>query len=449
MSQGKVDNMNFSVTEKDGQEIFVCNICQKEAKTAKAVKAHITSKHRERPVDSDDEEDANKKRSKEDDDKDDEVQEEELNEWLRKASEAGASGTSSPPEEFVPPTSHHEIERMVIDSSTGMEGTLEQAVERIRFLESEAKSQEDQIKEMAAQIQTKTDLVHIANSKAEEIASKLEEKESMLKKFNATFAFMKTEIVKLKEENGGGTNQEIAKKLKKATDELKIKSKMLDEAERAKEELNIKVGTEMSIRAKSEADNVMLQNCIKALQSVVDNKETNQKKVKERCSFLDKPGGCKKGLKCNFQHPEGEPMKAGRQDCVFWLTGRCKYPDTECRGEHDPAKKGSNGKKKDNMMGFAESLVQVLDQANQMEATWNPAQGLEGQSNIMALLQGILQPTNQQVPPPPFTNSSTNFVTTGRSLAGQQVPTFQQAGSSNDPAQLLLQALQLAQAARR
>ena len=133
---------------------------------------------------------------------------------------------------------------------------------------------------MAAQIQTKTDLVHIANSKAEEIASKLEEKESMLKKFNATFAFMKTEIVKLKEENGGGTNQEIAKKLKKATDELKIKNKMLDEAEKVKEELNIKVGKEISLRAKSEADNVMLQNCIKALQSVVDNKETYQMKVK-------------------------------------------------------------------------------------------------------------------------------------------------------------------------
>ena len=155
-------------------------------------------------------------------------------------------------------------------------------------------------------------------------------------------------------------------------------------------------------------------------------------------------------MKCNFHHPEGEATKAGRQDCVFWLTGRCKYSDAECRGEHDPSKKGSSGKKKDDMMGFADSLVQVLGQVSQMEAIRNPAQGLEGQSNnINALIQGILQANNQQMPPPPFTNSSTNFVTTGRSLAGQQAPTFQQAGTSNDPAQLLLQALQLAQAARR
>ena len=372
---------------------LVCNICQKEAKTAKAVKAHITSKHRERPADSDDEDDPNKKRSKEDDDKDDDVQEEELDEWLKRAREAGASEHSSPPEEVDHSSSLHDIEsneRMVIDSSSGMEGTLKQAVERIKFLENEAISQEDLIKGMEAQIQTKTDLVNIANSKAEEVTSKLEEKESMIKKFNSTFAFMKTEIAKLKEEKGGGTNQEIAKKLKKTTDELKAMSKMVDEAEKAKEELNIKVGKEMSLRAKAEADNIIMQNCIKALQSVVDNKETNQKKTKERCSFLDKPGGCKKGEKCNFQNPEGVPTTAGRQDCTFWMTGRCKYSETECRGEHDPAKKGINGKTRNEMTGFAESLAQVLGQASQVEATRNPTQGLESQNSIQALLQGVI-----------------------------------------------------------
>ena len=86
------------------------------------------------------------------------------------------------------------------------------------------------------------------------------------------------------------------------------------------------------------------------------------------------------------------------------------------------------------MVGFAESLVQVLTgQARQMEATRNPAQGLEGKNNNMAL-------NNQQMLPPPFTKSS-NLLATGRYLAGQQVSTFQQVGSSNDQVQLLLQAL--------
>ena len=53
---------------------------------------------------------------------------------------------------------------------------------------------------------------------------------------------MKAEVAKMKEEAGGGTNQEIAKKLKKANDEAKTKTKMLEEAQKEKEELSIRVG---------------------------------------------------------------------------------------------------------------------------------------------------------------------------------------------------------------
>ena len=45
---------------------------------------------------------------------------------------------------------------------------------------------------------------------------------------------MKAEVAKMKEESGGGTNQEIAKKLKKANDESKTKAKMLEEAQKEK-----------------------------------------------------------------------------------------------------------------------------------------------------------------------------------------------------------------------
>ena len=122
---------------------------------------------------------------------------------------------------------------------------------------------------------------------------------------------------------------------------------MLEEFEKAKEELNIKVGKEMLLRAKAEGDNEMLQDCAKALQSVVDKqnpKESNKERYKNRCTFLDKPGGCKKGSKCNFWHPGSEVPRAGRQDCTFWLAGSCKYEDAECSKEHDPMKKGSKAK---------------------------------------------------------------------------------------------------------
>ena len=130
---------------------------------------------------------------------------------------------------------------------------------------------------------------------------------------------VKKELDKIKEEKGGGTNQDLAKKLKKATDDLKVKAKLLDESEKAKEELNIKVGKEISLRAKAEADAVMLQDCVKALQSVVDSKTTSKEatKDKEKCSFLEKPGGCKKGSRCRFQHPGEENSRAGKTDCTF------------------------------------------------------------------------------------------------------------------------------------
>ena len=465
LSQGKVDNTNFTVSEKDGQETFICNICQKETKTAKSVKAHITSKHRERPVDSEDDDPTNKRcKDKDGNEEDNEVAEEELDEWLRKAQDADGNRAASQPATENSPSSRPQPEpesvaedRMVIDTSSGMEGSFRQAVERIQFLETELKSQEDLIKSMETKMETKNDLMNIANSKVEELESKLEEKESMITKFNTTFTFMKKEITKLKEENGGGTNQEIAKKLKKANDDLKNKTKLVEEVEKAKEELNMKVGKEMSLRAKAEGDAQMLQNCVKALQSVVDrqnSKETTREKSKERCNFIGKSGGCKKGSKCAFWHPEGEELKDGKPDCTFWMTGYCKYGElfsifTVCNKKHDPIKKGSKSKNKtkDETPGFAESLAQVLSQANPTEAQRSPAQGLD-HHNILSLLQGALQPINQQMPPPPFPSPASIFLSGGRTMTGQQTPTFHQTGSSNDPAQLLLQALQLAQARR-
>ena len=66
---------------------------------------------------------------------------------------------------------------MVIDTSNGMEGSITEAVERIKSLESEVRSQADLIKGMEVEMKTKTDLLNIANSNSEELTSKLSDQE--------------------------------------------------------------------------------------------------------------------------------------------------------------------------------------------------------------------------------------------------------------------------------
>ena len=173
------------------------------------------------------------------------------------------------------------------------------------------------------------------------------DKSSRVQKYEDIFPEMLEDLKKLREENGGGTNKELAKKAKKAQADLKVKSKALEEASKREEMLTQKVAQEISARAKAEADSVMLSKCVEALQSVVDmkggSKEKGQDrpKIQEKCTFIDKPGGCSKGARCKFVHPESESNKAGPgEDCAYWMEGHCKYSNSNCRKEHKPEKKG-------------------------------------------------------------------------------------------------------------
>ena len=161
-----------------------------------------------------------------------------------------------------------------------------------------------------------------------------------------------------------------------------------------------------------------------------------------------KPGGCKNGSRFRFQHQEEENSRAGKTDCTFWMAGGCKYSEVECSKSHDPAKKGSKSKKKDDWTDFAGCLAQVLSQASGLEAPRGPAQGMEAQrwpAQGMGGLPGFhMQGAFQQPsgPPPPFQNLTPT----------QMTPPFQLAGALSDPTQmgqLILQAMQMAQAGRR
>ena len=44
-----VDNRNYRAVDKEGSEVFLCNICEKETKTVRAIKQHITKHHITKP----------------------------------------------------------------------------------------------------------------------------------------------------------------------------------------------------------------------------------------------------------------------------------------------------------------------------------------------------------------------------------------------------------------
>ena len=93
-----------------------------------------------------------------------------------------------------------------------------------------------------------------------------------------------------------------------------------------------KVEEEVSARAKAEADATRLSKVVDTLQKL-PNKEVVRDKAKIKCRDIGKPGGCRMAGSCNFLHPA---LANKNVDCDFWLAGRCKHPDKECRFKHDP-----------------------------------------------------------------------------------------------------------------
>ena len=154
-----------------------------------AVKGHITRKHRERPADSDDD-DPDGKKSKQDADLIDDIDDDELAEWANK--ENGGGDSIQQEEEVTSPSqqtieSSSTIEKMVINSENEAEGTLSEAVERIKYLEGENKTQEELIKSLELQIETKTDILNLANVKADSLEHEMVNKNTRINTLAAAY----------------------------------------------------------------------------------------------------------------------------------------------------------------------------------------------------------------------------------------------------------------------
>ena len=101
-----------------------------------------------------------------------------------------------------------------------------------------------------------------ANAKVATMEVEIIDKTSKIQKYEEIFPVMLDDLKNLHEENGGGTNRELAKKTKKAADDLKSKSKALEEASKWEEMLTLKMAQEISARAKAKADAVMYSKCV-------------------------------------------------------------------------------------------------------------------------------------------------------------------------------------------
>ena len=149
-------------------------------------------------------------------------------------------------------------------------------------------------------------------------------------------------FIRLINQFNAGANPEMAYKLKEAQDEVQIKNKALETSEKSHKELIKKVEVEVSARAKAEADATRLSRVVDTLQKSPNN-ESVRDKSKIKCRDISKPGGCRRAGSCDFLHPALANKKA---DCDYWVAGKCRYADNDCRYKHDPTKKGTDKTKR-------------------------------------------------------------------------------------------------------
>ncbi|KAL9235581.1 hypothetical protein vseg_010327 [Gypsophila vaccaria] len=102
-----------------------------------------------------------------------------------------------------------------------------------------------------------------------------------------------------------------------------------------------------SVKAKGKED-----SCDTALENVREMDDSTDKGFRYSCKYFDRPGGCKFGEACKFNHSKkttasselnfiGLPIRLGEKECPYYMrNGSCKF-GASCRFNHpDPASVG-------------------------------------------------------------------------------------------------------------
>ena len=172
-------------------------------------------------------------------------------------------------------------------------------------------------------------LLLIESKKVQELKDVTRNQAEKIEKYEKAMNMMAVEIKNMQE---GNVSKLIDGKMKAINEKLKI-------VEKVNEELveKLRVETTEKEKAENSVNNVM--SVMKTITRANEASNTERKSLR-KCREVNKPKGCSWGTKCRFSHKQDEEM-ANKTDCTFWLEGKCRFSDEDCRKTHDPTKKGT------------------------------------------------------------------------------------------------------------
>ena len=372
-------NKNYHMEDEEAVEkSYVCELCQYKATKESVIKKHITQKHKDRNIPI-----TQNTVGGEDLEDDIEAEMRDLAQWDRPP-----ATTEDRTEDRTDENDDDLTENVVvINDTTGEEGSLGQAIERIKVLEEDLSVKEELVKKMEAELETARDIANVAVAKE----ASLEDEKAKLKHH---LDFFRRVTKTQKEDNdkmtGGAPNPEAERKLKEANNKIKSNNKHIESIEKSKNELIKKVEEEVSGRAKAEADCAKFSKMVDILQQCEERRKETTDKSKVKCRDVGRAGGCPRAGSCPYLHP-ALAKENKNIDCHHWMSGRCRYTENECRFKHDPAKKDSKSSKRKrsedsvpdkdtSQQDFLLGLVKALAQGNGLGGQERSAQGLEGQT---------------------------------------------------------------------
>ena len=241
----------------------------------------------------------------------------------------------------------------------GMESDLELAKEKIQKLEDNQTLLLEEIKKMQV-------LKDETKNQREEIVV-----------YKKAMNMMAMEMISMQK---GKISNLMDGKFKAVEDKLKI-------VEKENEDLVVRLKIKTTEKENAE-------NSVSHVMSVLDTMtraneaRNNDKKSIRKCREFNKPKGCSWGTKCRFDHdPEDEMVT--KSDCSFWLEGRCKFSDEDCRNTHNPTKKGN---KQTANKGNKQAVFQIAQNQSPppgLDTQQISAQGLENE-------EGWITPVSKQ-----------------------------------------------------
>ena len=139
----------------------------------------------------------------------------------------------------------------MVEEREGLENKGENGV---RELELEVMNKTKELSCMEEAAKVKDDLLQISEAARNSLEIDGLQKQAQIEKFMRIFGNMTTKIKRLEEDASVGNGMDVKGKVKKLIDELKEKSKKLEDSGKRNSDLMKKFGEETNLRAKAEAE---------------------------------------------------------------------------------------------------------------------------------------------------------------------------------------------------